>query len=421
MTGRPVSVVIVSHGRPNSLKTCLRAVRQLVYSPFEIVVVSDGSGLNALRSEDLTDHVKTVRFEDENISLARNLGIGHAAGEVVAFIDDDAVPEPAWLYHLIAPFEDPNVDAATGYVLGRNGISFQSQAHVIDAFGVTSDLPAPTDRVSIHSGQDGTAIKTPGTNCAFRRSLFSEIGGFDSNYRYYLEDSDLNMRIGACGKKTAVVPLAQVHHSVAESARRTSERVATSLYEIGASTAVFLCKFLKNDSAEFALKQARAAQRKIVLRQMVAGTCEPREVARLMSTFDSGAAAGRNRAMDSLVPIAGTDQPFLPFGKPNNRPEHRVLSGHYSKGKSLKNNAKTLSDAGCIVSLFLFSRTSLYHRLRYHPDGYWLQTGGVYGKARRNEPVFRRCSLAARTRRETGRVSPVRFPWDGQNELDEIP
>lgn len=420
MTGRPVSVVIVSHGRPNSLKTCLRAVRQLVYYPFEIVVVADRPGLKGLENSGLTDRVKTVGFDDANIAQARNLGIGHAAGDVVAFLDDDAVPEPGWLYHLIAPFEDASIDAATGFVLGRNGISFQSKAHVIDAHGVTSDLPVTAQGVSIHAGQDGTAIKTPGTNCAFRRSLFTELGGFDPNYRYYLDESDLNMRIAGSRKLTAVVPLAQVHHSVAESARRTQERVATSLHEIGASTAVFLRKFLKIDSMDVALDQARSSQRNIAVRQMVAGQCEPRDVARLMSTFDTGVADGRGRALEGPASIGGVEQPFLPVGKTNRQPDHIILSGHYSKCNSLKKQAKTLSNAGHIVSLFLFSRTSLFHKVRYHPDGYWLQTGGGYGKAGRDEPVFQPSSLAARTRRETGRVSPVRFPWDGQKELHKL-
>ncbi|MCB2152739.1 MAG: glycosyltransferase, partial [Rhodobacteraceae bacterium] len=59
---------------------------------------------------------------------ARNLGLAAAAGEIVAFIDDDAVPEPRWLARLTAPFADPGIAAAGGFVVGRNGISFQWRA-----------------------------------------------------------------------------------------------------------------------------------------------------------------------------------------------------------------------------------------------------------------------------------------------------
>ncbi|MCB2123539.1 MAG: glycosyltransferase, partial [Rhodobacteraceae bacterium] len=66
---------------------------------------------------------------------ARNLGLAAAAGEIVAFIDDDAVPEPRWLARLTAPFADPGIAAAGGFVVGRNGISFQWRASCADSHG----------------------------------------------------------------------------------------------------------------------------------------------------------------------------------------------------------------------------------------------------------------------------------------------
>ena len=53
-----------------------------------------------------------------------------AAGEIVAFIDDDAVPEPTWLNHLVAPFGRFDVAAAGGFVRARNGISWRSSRAV---------------------------------------------------------------------------------------------------------------------------------------------------------------------------------------------------------------------------------------------------------------------------------------------------
>ena len=63
--------------------------------------VADAKELAALNG--LKGKVKTVQFDDANISMARNIGIDYSAGELVAFIDD-AVPEPTLLTYLIAPF-----------------------------------------------------------------------------------------------------------------------------------------------------------------------------------------------------------------------------------------------------------------------------------------------------------------------------
>jgi glycosyltransferase involved in cell wall biosynthesis len=82
-------VVVVSRDRPEALKRCLLGLSQLQYEPFEIVVVADEKGVAAARQLPFHDHLKLKVFERPNISAARNLGLTHAAGEVVAFIDDD--------------------------------------------------------------------------------------------------------------------------------------------------------------------------------------------------------------------------------------------------------------------------------------------------------------------------------------------
>jgi glycosyltransferase involved in cell wall biosynthesis len=99
---------------------------------FEIVIVADQAGIAAVADHALGDQVKSVPFDTPNISAARNAGIAMAAGNVIAFIDDDAVPEPSWLTHLTAPFADPAVAASGGYVIGRNGISFQWKGRTVD-------------------------------------------------------------------------------------------------------------------------------------------------------------------------------------------------------------------------------------------------------------------------------------------------
>ena len=145
MTATSVSVVIVSRHRPAALTRCLQGIEQLFHSNFEIVVVADPGGIAAIDTMGLANRVKLVPFDQANISAARNAGINQAAGDIIAFIDDDAVPEPTWLDQLCAPFCDQDVQAATGFVRGRNGISFQSRAVVVDCLANESALPMQND------------------------------------------------------------------------------------------------------------------------------------------------------------------------------------------------------------------------------------------------------------------------------------
>ena len=138
-----VSVVVVSPGRPGLLTRCLTGIGQLWYPEFEIVVVADGPGCDAVRAMGWGDRVKLARFDEANISAARNRGIALAAGQVVTFIDDDAVPEPTWLTHLTGPFHDPEVAQVGGFVRGRNSFSFQWQARAVDSLGAAREVPVP--------------------------------------------------------------------------------------------------------------------------------------------------------------------------------------------------------------------------------------------------------------------------------------
>ena len=91
MTPIRVSVVIASRGRPDALRLCLTALSQSRHPAFEVVVVTDAEGQAALAS--WGDRIRLRRCDEANIGRARNIGIETAAGEVVAFLDDDALPE----------------------------------------------------------------------------------------------------------------------------------------------------------------------------------------------------------------------------------------------------------------------------------------------------------------------------------------
>lgn len=408
MTQPTVSVVVVSRGRPDSLRLCLIALARLKYPTYEVIVVADSAGLEAVQTLPFTEQIIQVRCDIANISHARNLGIAAAAGRVVAFIDDDAVAEPRWLEHLVTPFTDPQVTAVGGYVRGRNGISFQWKARTVDKSGQSWPLNLHGAAPCAPTVPDGQAVRTEGTNMAIARDVLAKLGGFDPAYRFYMDETDLNMRLAAAGYRTMITPLAQVHHASAPSAQRGKGRALHSLYEIGASMAVFLRRHCAQNEHAQHLDHFRKEQRRRVITRMVSGAAEPRDVARLMAGLEKGVEEGSTRGLDDPLPsLPSPDRPFKAFDTLATG-ESAFLAGRVWNARSLRRQASELARNGVTVTLLILSHTALFHRVKFREPGYWEQIGGLFGKSDRSDPIFSLWQLSKRCDRESRRITDLR-------------
>lgn len=404
---RTASVIIVSNGRPDALRRCLTAVGQLSYDAFEIVVVADGASARALHGLPTLDHIKLVTFDTPNISAARNLGIEAAAGEIVAFVDDDAVPEPTWLGALAAAFDDAEVAAAGGFVRGRNGVSWQWRAGTVDEGGQTHPLQLDPDRTSILHPAHGRAIKTEGTNMGFRREILAEMGGFDPAFRFYLDESDLNMRLAGRGHVTAIVPQAEVHHGFAASPRRRQDRVPLDLFEIGASHAAFLLRHCAETHRPAYRAGFHDEQRKRLLRHMVAGRLVPGDVGRLLERLQQGFDEGKMRKPQSLAPLTRAAEGFRPF--PRAAPHRPCLhAGRWHRRAAYRRKAAHDVSAGHVTTVMVFSPTTFFGSVAFSCDGYWEHRGGQFGKMERTEPIFKPLTLKQKIQAETARIARAR-------------
>lgn len=418
MTRIAASAIIVSRDRPRLLSRCLTSLGQQFHDQFEVIVVADPQGIEAARSHPLA--VKLVSFDEANISAARSLGVAQASTNVVAFIDDDAAAEPTWLDHLTTPFSNPEVSAAGGFVRGRNGMSFQWKAQWLNEAGTPAPLVVDGDDAELFTGREDFTIKTEGTNCAFRKDVLVGMGGFDPAFRFYLDETDVNMRLARMGAVTAIVPLAQVHHGFAESNRRRRDRAPRDLYEIGASCAVFARKYPKATGYD----EQRDQQRKGLLGHMVEGRLEPRDISNLLETFDDGWSEGMTRPVggeNTLHTQATSD--FLPIRTSSAPTESVCLSGRIWQAGKLRKQARDLVRGGKVVTLILLSPTFLRHRQVFHLDGYWEQSGGVMVQDARRGRVFPPLGLGQRISYEWKSLEKLRImrkPECACHELDKV-
>lgn len=238
-----VSVVINTLNRGPSLHATIESFQWLRYrGDFEVIVVNGPSTDN---SEEViarwAGRIRAARCPVANLSVSRNIGICLARGEIVAFIDDDAIPEPEWLEQLAAAYEDPQVGAAGGFVFDHTGYDFQAQYCVIDRFGHgDSSVRTPMPHLSYPK-----SLRFPhllGANSSFRTSALLEIGGFDEEFEYFLDETDVCARIVDAGYLIAQLPNAYVHHKFAPSNIRGINRIPRHRYPIIKNKIYFILK-----------------------------------------------------------------------------------------------------------------------------------------------------------------------------------
>ncbi len=260
------SIVISTYNRDATLENTLQSLRYLRHSDFEVIVVNGPSTddtANILSR--FSGLIRVGLCAEANISKSRNIGINMARGEIIAFIDDDAVPELNWLDQLESHFAvEPRVAGVGGFVRDNTGVSFQCKYIVCDRHG---DAQFFEDEVSAHIDQQPHAERfysLIGVNSAFRRSALLDIGGFDEEYAYFLDETDVCARLTDAGWLIRQVPNAEVYHNFAPSHLRDNQRIPKSLYFVARSKTYFAFRnALPNVSLESLFIQAEDVREQI--------------------------------------------------------------------------------------------------------------------------------------------------------------
>ncbi len=212
------SVVVCTYttARWSRLVDSLDSVRRQTCPPREVLVVVDHCPEVLARADELGPGVRVLEnLHAPGLSGARNSGVEAALGEVVVFLDDDAVAEATWLERLLAPYEDPRVVGVGGGVVADWETArpswFPTEFDWVVGCSYTGLPVAPAE------------IRNPiGANMSFRRAAILTAGGFSSRVGRVgsrptgCEETELSLRIARRepGRRILLAPDAVVHHHV---------------------------------------------------------------------------------------------------------------------------------------------------------------------------------------------------------------
>jgi glycosyltransferase involved in cell wall biosynthesis len=173
-----------------------------------VIVVSDGSTDSSPVIAREYEGVRVIETPQRGLSSARNTGMEAASGEIVAYIDDDAVPDPDWLTHIAATFASGPYSAVGGPNVLPDGSGAVAQC--------VANAPGGPTHVLV---SDREAEHVPGCNMAIRKADLEQLGGFDPQFRAAGDDVDICWRLLDAGRRIAFSPGAVVWHHRRRSVR----------------------------------------------------------------------------------------------------------------------------------------------------------------------------------------------------------
>ena len=212
------SVVVPTHGRLEGLDSCLAALVRMDSPPggFEIVVVDDASPVDYLHVVDKylgLAELRVIRLvRNSGPATARTFGAREARADILAFTDDDCLPDAGWLVALERSFPDDPGDLAVG------GLTIN--AHPTNVFS-TATQNLLDFLFSWYNSDAQSARFFPTLNLACGRAHFLRLGGFDPDFPLAAaEDRDFCDRWRESGGRLVFAPDAIVRHAHQLSLRR---------------------------------------------------------------------------------------------------------------------------------------------------------------------------------------------------------
>jgi glycosyltransferase involved in cell wall biosynthesis/GT2 family glycosyltransferase len=206
------TVVVASYERHDLLCALLERLEAQTFKDFEVVIVDQSPDRWPESDSDWDVDVLYIHSDVRGAVNARNKGVFYSRGDVIAFIDDDCLPEPQWLER-------------AAYCLRRQDIIG------IEGFIKTDRRYDPNYRTVTNEGFAGLGFMT--ANLFLRTDIFNRIGGFDGRFDHphFREDTDLAWRALEYGTIPFLEDVAVYHPPHRRSKGRESHAARVKFFE----------------------------------------------------------------------------------------------------------------------------------------------------------------------------------------------
>jgi len=215
-----ISIIISTCNRPQKLKSCLNSIgiAKLIYTKNTEVIVVDQSDNNQTQKivKQTNYLIKYTRITKKNLSFARNIGIKHSKGKIIAFTDDDCLVDKNWLKNINQSFDKhKNIIALFGQVKAYQA---SSHKHLICPCTFERKKQKIISKACKHSTNIGF-----GNNMAFRKNAFCNFEGYNINgFKEWLglgsigmsaEDAEMPLRLLINKHQILYNPRVKVFHN----------------------------------------------------------------------------------------------------------------------------------------------------------------------------------------------------------------
>jgi len=207
-TSPSVTVIVPVRNGEQTIQPLLESLQKLEYNRNKVeVIVVDGNSTDKTR-EIVKQYPVTLIIENrKGLNLARNVGIKHGNGEIVAFTDADCIVPPNWITKIVENFKDPKVSCVGGSAkaLDSDFVSQYADNSIVRL------MPFFRKREKLEKVKP--FFRHPvGCNMAYRRKVAEEVGYFDENIQYGFDEVEFAGRVCKAGYKMVLDPKVSVWH-----------------------------------------------------------------------------------------------------------------------------------------------------------------------------------------------------------------
>ena len=234
-----VSIIIVNYNGADVIIECLESLcTNLKQISYEIIVVDnasqDGSPESIIRQ--FSKVILLQQPKNLGFGAANNIGVNHARGEFIFFLNSDTVLINDILPTLIAKInQSPQVGIIGPKLLNSDGsfqFSVSKEISILGEFQTLQQVkqyrnPATRSTLAQIYGYEQNVDIVVGAAMLMRRSLFKEVGGFDESFFMYFEESDLCKRVRDLGYTILYTPEANLIHLGGYSVAKVAGVMAT--------------------------------------------------------------------------------------------------------------------------------------------------------------------------------------------------